>query len=166
MDKQKKTRIVVTKEEPLAFTWSPRPVNIIGTRNTDYSFQYDCFITLLMRMSECADITFTAELNLNGSIHYHGILSILDKYRFYRRCLPSLKREGFVLIKKIDNLEKWLEYINKDVPLMNKLLKKEFPITYKYKEFKPRDTTKQLKADMDVLDFIGKQIYEEELSEE
>lgn len=51
----------------------------------------------------------------DGSIHYHGI--ILNKGRsgnYYNKFLPSIKKLGFVQIKKIKDLSEWIGYVTKD----------------------------------------------------
>lgn len=50
----------------------------------------------------------------NGSIHYHGTLTITDKIKWYKSTLPRIKRWGYVLIKKIDDIKKWTDYMYKE----------------------------------------------------
>lgn len=59
----------------------------------------------------------------NGSIHYHGTICIVDKLKWLKATLPSLKRQGFIMIKKIDNMEKWITYCKKEQEVAEGVLK-------------------------------------------
>lgn len=48
---------------------------------------------------------------------------------FYKSILPALKYKGFVCVKKVDDLIKWVEYCIKDRALMQEILDCELPIT-------------------------------------
>ncbi len=50
-----------------------------------------------------------------GAIHYHGIINILDEYKFYNSALPFLRGHGHVTIKEIFDMQKWLKYLMKDI---------------------------------------------------
>lgn len=49
-----------------------------------------------------------------GDIHYHGILQIVDPIKWIKHTIRALKRLGFILIKPIDNLDKWTKYYTKE----------------------------------------------------
>lgn len=76
------------------------------------------------------------ELTVAGRIHYHLMLNITDKVKFYKSCLPRLKREnGYIDIQKIKNMINTRTYCQKDVKLAADLFlqyevnKAIFPIT-------------------------------------
>ncbi len=50
-----------------------------------------------------------------GAIHYHGIISIRDEFKFYNNVLPFLRLHGHVTIKEIFDMQKWLKYLTKDI---------------------------------------------------
>lgn len=50
----------------------------------------------------------------NGSIHYHGVIAVKDRIKWLKSTLPSLRIQGFVCIKPIDNLQKWITYFLKE----------------------------------------------------
>lgn len=65
----------------------------------------------------------------NSSCHYHCIIDVRDKYRWHTSTLPFLKNNGFVCIKKIDNMDKWRKYCSKEIDLARKITKLTMPIT-------------------------------------
>lgn len=109
----------------LAFTWTPDPKKIRGVKP---QFQYDECVSTLCNLNMCCyDFVVSPELNVNGNIHFHGILDIKDKVKWYKKVLPSFKYMGFVLVKPNPDT-KWKWYIFKDKDLMSKLLK-NYPFT-------------------------------------
>jgi len=80
-------------------------------------------------LDRAADFIIVPEWrDTNGSIHYHGILILRDRYKWQKSTLPSLKCLGFVLIKPIDNMVKWIEYFIKDALLAEQLVLTRMPI--------------------------------------
>lgn len=64
----------------------------------------------------------------NGSIHYHGILIIKDRIKWLKQTLPSLRTLGYVLIKPIDNMQKWIEYFTKEMYIASGIIDLQMPI--------------------------------------
>lgn len=64
-----------------------------------------------------------------GEIHYHGIILVKDKVKWFKETLPALKSLGFEKIKNIDWIEKWIDYIVKEAEVANRILKLPMPIT-------------------------------------
>lgn len=95
--------------EKYAFTWSPK-----GTTYDPDIKNNEIIYDIFRRWRHAMEFMITPELNKNGNIHYHGIIAIRDKIAWYKRLLPELKRKGFVLIKSIDDYDKWFAYIKKD----------------------------------------------------
>lgn len=59
------------------------------------------------------DYRLMLEYSPLGILHYHGYIRIFNKDKFYTHDLILLKEIGHFHIKKIDDLKKWEEYINK-----------------------------------------------------
>lgn len=111
--------------DKLAFTWSPDPKQFTGK---NVSFQFNDTKPFIKNMDKCCDYRLYPELTTNGNIHYHGVVFVKDKYKWFKSVLPSLKYHGFVLLKKDVN-DNWEDkYCKKDVELMSKLLKIDLPI--------------------------------------
>lgn len=133
-----------------AITWSPS-----GTTydpQTKYNEHiYDVFI----KWRRALVFAMYPELNHNGNIHYHGIITVLDKIAWYKRLLPQMKRKGFVVIKKMGTPAKWMEYITKDKTI-NETLFTPYPLT---KEQLPKNTKQKPTPDLDystgILKWIG-----------
>lgn len=79
-----------------------------------HSKMVDIFIPLC----SCTDFIFLPEIHMNGkkfgSIHFHGILKIKSSWKFFNKTLPFLQQLGFVTIKPIFELTKWIDYLIKD----------------------------------------------------
>lgn len=65
---------------------------------------------------------------LTGEIHYHGIIFITNSGRWLRLTRRYLKNEGFICLKYIDNMEKWIDYFTKEAQLAEELLNRPMPI--------------------------------------
>lgn len=63
----------------------------------------------------CTDWEICPELTNEGTIHYHGTLTIAQdkELGYYKYLLPRLKRTGFIKMKNIDNYKKWKQYCTK-----------------------------------------------------
>ncbi len=68
-------------------------------------------------LNQTVNYFLVPEATTVGNIHYHGIiLSIKNRKKrsWYNKVLPELKRFGFIQLKKIDDLSKWIDYCLKD----------------------------------------------------
>lgn len=117
----------------IAFTWSPKPVPII-----DPFLQYVATLSLIKNLDRCAEYRIYPELNKQGNIHYHGIIHITDKVKWYKSVLPQFKYNGYVVIKT-DPDDGWLKYIIKDAEVMSAILKINLPLIQN-----PKDKRKKL----------------------
>lgn len=103
----------------LAFTWSPAPATYAPY--VDPEKQYDACFSIVKKLSKCSKFVAYAELNQNGNIHFHAIVQLHDKVKWYKSVLPTFKRTGFVVMKfNVD--EQWHKYISKEFDLMVKLI--------------------------------------------
>lgn len=107
----------------LAFTWSPDPKVI--SPYVDPEKQYDACFSFLILLSKCSRFVIYSELNLSGNIHFHAIISLHDKVKWYKKVLPTFKRNGFVVLKHNVN-EQWHKYISKDSIMMKEILGEKY----------------------------------------
>lgn len=146
----------------VAFTWSPDPKIFNGKRP---KFQYNDTIHYIRLIDKCGYYRMYPELNLQGNIHYHGVVQVLDFYKWYKSVLPSLKLNGFVCIKASPD-SKWDDYIKKDQELMEKLLNIKLPLIWSEAEKKnkqKRRVTKIMLDEQEKIEMIKlKQEYEGE----
>lgn len=108
----------------IAFTWSPSP----NLQREDPQEGYKLQLPVLRQLVRCcAHIKLHPEFHLNGSLHYHAILLISDKIKWYKSVLPNIKKNGFVCVKKNPN-EVWTTYIEKDWDISRGVLGLEKPL--------------------------------------
>lgn len=88
----------------------------------EYQFFNTIFPIVNKLNKACSYYYLSPELTLAGEIHYHAIFQIKDKISWYKNCLPSFKRNGFVYVKKIFDYEKAMEYIKKDVTIWDDII--------------------------------------------
>lgn len=48
-----------------------------------------------------------------GDIHYHGVIVVKDRVKWFKSTRGTLKTQGFMLLKKVDDMERWIQYIAK-----------------------------------------------------
>lgn len=69
-------------------------------------------------LKTCTEFIFLPEIHMNGkkfgSVHFHGILRISNTWKFFNKCLPFLQQLGFVTIKPVFELTKWIDYVGKE----------------------------------------------------
>lgn len=111
--------------ELYAFTWSP---DKRYHKETDPRYQLRDTLHIIKQLKYSVKGLLVPELNCNGNIHYHACITIHDKIKWYRQTLPLFKRNGFVLIKKINNEKGWKEYIKKDVPTNEEIFELQLPL--------------------------------------
>lgn len=59
----------------------------------------------------------------NNTIHYHGTIYIKDKIKWHKSTYSKLSKMGFIKIKKVDELQGWLEYCQKESAVAKEILK-------------------------------------------
>lgn len=108
-------------------TWSPDPKHHRGiVKPRDQFLTYDWVINLLAK--SCTGI-LSPELNKNGNIHYHAVLTIQDPAKWYTHTLPAMKKVGFTCVKQITNTyDKVYNYVLKEAKLNQKIFKIKLPI--------------------------------------
>lgn len=113
-----------------AFTWSPNK-KVVGNYNDPF-YTMHMHLQYLKKLKRCSIFTLYPEFNGRGDLHWHGILEITDKVKWYKSVLPYFRYKGFVCVKHIDNFSKWSTYCAKDKDLMEKVLTTVLPITPVY----------------------------------
>lgn len=121
---------IVDYGDIVAFTWSPKP-------NISYilpSLQCHSWLPLIRKMNgtkkdikKYFEYLIYPECNKQGNIHFHGIIKIYDRVKWFRKILPLFKYNGFVFIKSGDISHQWHKYIAKDEPYMREILEDELP---------------------------------------
>lgn len=74
-------------------------------------------IDLWSALNENVNYFLVPEPTTVGNIHYHGIIISIKnrkKRKWYNEVLPQLKGFGFITLKKIDDLSKWIDYCLKE----------------------------------------------------
>lgn len=122
------------QEDALAITWAPRPLDLDPIGQLQHYTE-----NLRQLLNLCCSCQISPELFVNGSLHFHITARLIKKsYRiaFYKHVLPAMRRQGFVKIKKIDDLVQWVKYCSKDDEIMKEILNMDLPLTRDSKIFK------------------------------
>lgn len=111
------------KDGPYLFTFSPKS---LFDYNKLYMKVYSDVSQYFKSFWYCMDeFEINPELNANGGLHYHGYFIIKDRVKYFKSCLPTLKRNGMVRVEKIKHdFDKAVLYSRKDRTLMESLLKR------------------------------------------
>lgn len=114
--------------EPYAFTQTIDEGTVFGLRTPKGRFRRTAPI-LTKILGRSAEFILVPEWRAtNGSIHYHGVIFIRDRIKWLKSTLSQLKDQGFVLIKKIDNMDKWVDYFVKEAHIAEDILGVKMPI--------------------------------------
>lgn len=93
---------------------------------------FNSHLPTLLKANNCSKyFIFYPEMDINGRLHYHGILKISDNVKYYKQFVPSLKHLGYVKIMSVKSFSdhiKILKYISKDWQYMRHVLGLEKPI--------------------------------------
>lgn len=106
-------------KKTLAITWAPNPkwMNYV-----DPVLQMSCCLPVLQLLyKNCDYIVMFPEFTLNGNIHFHGEIEVNDMKIWYKKVLPTMKRNGHVCLKPNPN-RGWHDYIRKDEALAHEVL--------------------------------------------
>lgn len=100
----------------LAFTQTFKASSIDGA---PISKQIHCkMVDLFIPLSSCSSFVILPEVHTSGkkygSIHFHGLLCVNKQWKWYNKVLPFLKSLGFVTVKPVFELTKWIDYLIKD----------------------------------------------------
>lgn len=98
----------------IALTISPRP------RLGDTTFHYDQDRFLIRKiLNRCTDhYLIYPELDKNYRLHYHGVVFIKDKIKWFKSSKKTLEVHfGFIKVEVIPTFERhfgWIQYMRKD----------------------------------------------------
>lgn len=115
-------------QQTIAVTWSPNP-NMYKYITNPKKQLYEHFFSVLSALKLCAQYECYPEFHVNGNLHYHLIVQLFDKVKWYKKVLPTLKYHGFVYIK-INVDEGWRIYCQKNEALTMKVLGVYLPIRH------------------------------------
>lgn len=134
----------------LAITWVPNP-NTLLKRMYSPGKQLDACKWFMDQLHKCTIYQMYPEMTIAGNIHFHGLIEITDKVKWYKSVQPTLKRNGFVLIKS--NVDQgWIDYIRKDMEDMKTIFKIDLPISKPFHKLK-KDKTKE-EIEQDIIDAL------------
>lgn len=116
----------------LALTISP-PCRV-NKYNSLKSIYYQDQYTIDSLLRKCSkDYTIYPEQDINGRLHYHGVIQVSDMIKYHKNVLPGLKLIGFVKVKPITNLQKWLDYCKKEWENTKKVFGIDDPLIWRTK---------------------------------
>lgn len=89
-------------------------------------------------------VTLVTELTKNFCVHYHGVIDfrILEDINLRKRfhdAFRTSKDFGYVNIKQIDDLDGWIEYINKSLADTSKAINRRPIIIDEHNTFSEQD---------------------------
>lgn len=113
---------------PIAYTQTIDNGTIFGLQTPIGQFRRTAPVITKHLTRSCYFVLCPEWRTLTGVIHYHGIIFITDRTRWLRTTRPALRREGFICLKEIDNLQKWIEYFTKEAQIAESILKRNMPI--------------------------------------
>lgn len=111
--------------DTIAITWACSH----AFHTTDLKIGFSMALKVLTKLNKVSDdFILYPEVGNNGSnIHFHGVIKLNDKVKWFKSVLPTLKRNGFVKITTFNDA--WIDYIKKDWDTMKQVLDLEAPIT-------------------------------------
>lgn len=113
----------------IALTWAPdqkRFAHLIAPRK-----QLNEHMKILRALDYSCFYEIYPEFHSNGCLHYHMLINIYDKIKWFRYSLPTLKYAGFIFVKTRVDLN-WRQYCRKQLKVTQSTLKCVLPITLKH----------------------------------
>lgn len=115
-----------TVQQTIALTWSPDPSKYSHVTKP-YTQLCEHYRTVLFSLRLASFFSMYPEMHANGNLHYHGIVKIFDKVKWFKFVLPHFKRNGYICIKtNVD--DGWHDYCAKEAELTSKILGITLPI--------------------------------------
>lgn len=116
-------------QQTLAVTWSPNPNMYRNCVKPGKQLQ-EHFFTVLSALKLCSQYECYPEMHANGNLHYHMIVKLFDKVKWFKKVLPTLKYHGFVVVKPNPDVG-WGAYCVKEIVTTMGVLGVFLPITEK-----------------------------------
>lgn len=112
--------------QEVAFTWAPAKLSLYPIR----TFEEHKTVIFPHLQKCCETFMIFPEFTKKGNLHYHGMLMINNRPKWYSTVLPIFNRKGFTCIKSINDSDKWYEYMSKEVSMMRIALNdNDIPLT-------------------------------------
>ncbi len=100
---------------PLAYTQTFKASKLMNLSfDTQHTYKSNDLVTELQSV---VNFVLVPEATVEGNVHYHGIIISIKKRKkrkWYNETLPTLKRMGFLKLKKISDMSRWIDYMLKD----------------------------------------------------
>lgn len=107
-----------------AFNLAPEYQPTQGKLNS-FKEWYDHFEHILRDICIASKYTMFVEISSKGRFHFHGYIEVHDIMNFYIFDVKTLMNNGTCVMKEIEDVTKWHEYIHKQEKFIQKYLKKE-----------------------------------------
>lgn len=115
------------------------------------------FITKLLHQSTIFSL-MPEWRHTSGQIHMHCIIKIKDHVKWLKQTLPTLKRQGYILVKPIDDELKWMSYMTKEIDIAKSIIPDcTFPIEKPIKIVKHKDLKTRNLFDDYILNVVNEQ---------
>jgi len=129
--------------QPVAYTQTFKNNSLMNMPfDTQHEYKHRDIIHALQ---EVVNFVVVPEATVEGNVHYHGIIISIKKKKkrkWYNEALPSLKAMGFIKIKKITDMSRWIDYMLKDFEDFSYMItNKSYQNNYLIHNY--NDTTKQ-----------------------
>lgn len=83
-------------------------------------------------LSKSTEFIIIPEFTTEQRIHYHGIIGIKDNIKWGKSTFPSLQHRGFIALRKIHDIDAWINYLIKELWDTARLVGELVPITTDY----------------------------------
>lgn len=107
----------------IAFTQTVMPLHFLQKNPSYYSQFKDSWETLRSELEGVGNSYVVPEFTLNGQIHYHGMIEVKDRVKYFKLIRYWRKQLGHNLFKTITNRPEWEKYISKDIDVVKQLIK-------------------------------------------
>lgn len=137
----------------IAFTQTVMPLHFLQ-RNPTYYMQFkDSWNQIKDELEEVGNSYVVPEFTTNGQIHYHGMIEVKDRVKYFKMIRYWRKQLGHNLFKTITNRPSWEKYITKDIETVKKLLKDslDLPLFVPYKANMDKKKYKAIDKACDIL---------------
>lgn len=99
----------------LSDDWLPHESNLM---NHSKIINFLDFVIDLMGQMEGSNMTLFPEFSRKARLHFHGVLVITDRVKFYLKDIPLLVAHGNIKLDTLDDPEMWDLYCRKNEDLM------------------------------------------------
>lgn len=114
-----------TVVQTIALTWAPNAKLFPFIKP---SKQFDAHIKILINLDKSCYYEIYPEFHLSGNLHYHFIIKIFDKIKWFKHTLVKLRHYGFVYPKPLTDYDGWVKYCGKSVKEAEGVLNIDVPI--------------------------------------